>query len=121
MLGTVPNVVGSIRFLSVLDTLGLPRERQRLVLSQNYSRFAGNLTPHDIEQRLGRPIDYVFPYTKGLMGAMNTGRPYILRSIRFFGFGREMSALVDEIEEHRPEGPEEARLPEQALAHKANS
>ena len=99
MQGTVPNVVGSIRFLSVLDALGLPRERQRLVLNQNYSRFTGNLTPNDIQQRLNRPIDYLFPYTKGLMAAMNTGNPYILKSWRFFGFGREMSALVDEIEE----------------------
>ncbi len=122
MQGTVPNVVGAIRFLSVLDTLGLPRERQRLVLSQNYSRFAGNLTPRDIEQRLGRPLDYVFPYTKGLMTAMNTGSPYILKSMRFFGFGREMSALVDEIEETGPGGGvEEPRLGEQALAQKANS
>jgi pilus assembly protein CpaE len=99
MQGTVPAVVGGVRFLAVLDALGLPRERQRLVLSQTYSRFAGSLTPGDIAQRLNRPLDYVFPYTKGLMAAMNTGRPYILKSMRFFGFGREMTALVDEIEE----------------------
>src|SRR5205085_211963 len=52
--GTVPNVVGAVRFLSVLDALHVPRERQRVILNQNYARFAGNLTPGDIEQRLGR-------------------------------------------------------------------
>ena len=101
MQGTVPNVVGSVRFLQVLDSLGLPRERQRLVLNQNYPRFAGSLTPDDIQQRLARELDYVFSYQKRLLVAMNTGRPYILKSTRLFGFGREMSALVDEIEATR--------------------
>jgi pilus assembly protein CpaE len=96
--GTVPNVVGMARLLSVLDALGLPRERQRLVLNQNFARFAGSLTPGDIQQRLGRELDYVFPYTTRLLAAMNTGQPYILKSWRFFGFGKEMSALVDEVE-----------------------
>ena len=95
--GAVPNVVGIIRLLSVLDALGLPPERQRLVLNQNYPRFAGSLTTEDIERRLGRPLDYVFPYQRRHLVAMNTGTPYILKSMRFFGFGREMSALVDDV------------------------
>ncbi len=99
--GTVPNVVGAVKFLSILDALALPHERQRVVLNQNYSRFAGNLAPADIQRRLDRPLDYVFPFTKKMLIAMNTGRPYILKSIRMFGFGREMSALVDEIEAYR--------------------
>ena len=99
--GTVPNVVGCVKFLSVLDALNLPRERQRVVLNQNYKGFAGNLTPADIQKRLGRELDYVFPYQKGIFVSMNSGQPYILKSMRFFGFGREMSALVDEIETFR--------------------
>lgn len=99
--GTVPTVIGAVRFLAVLDSLKLPRERTRLVLNQNYPGFAGSLSPADIEKRLGREIDYVFPYQKKLLVAMNTGRPYILSSMRFYGFGREMSALTDEIEAAR--------------------
>jgi pilus assembly protein CpaE len=122
MQGTVPNVVGAVRLLSVLDALGVPRERQRLVLNQNYSRFAGNLTPGDIQQRLGRELDYAFPYQKRLLVAANTGRPYILKSMRFFGFGREMSALVDEIEALRQESPEDAAASQgQPLAERATS
>jgi pilus assembly protein CpaE len=122
MQGTVPNVVGAVRLLSVLDALGVPRERQRLVLNQNYSRFAGNLTPGDIQQRLGRELDYAFPYQKRLLVAANTGRPYILKSMRFFGFGREMSALVDEIEALRQESPEDAAVAQgQSLAERATS
>ena len=103
MQGTVPTLVGASRFLSVLDAVGLVNERQRLVLNQSYARFMGNLSPADIQKRLGRPLDYVFPYQKRLLSAMNTGRPYILNCTRLFGFGREMSALVDEIEANREE------------------
>jgi pilus assembly protein CpaE len=99
--GTVPTLVGAARFVSVLDAVGLPLERQRLVLNRNYPGFMGNLSPADIQQRLGRPLDYVFPYQKRILSSMNTGRPYILKSMRFFGFGKEMSALVDEIEATR--------------------
>jgi pilus assembly protein CpaE len=123
MQGTVPNVVGSVRFLSVLDALGLPAERQRLVLNQNHSRFAGNLRPEDIEKRLGRPLDYVFPYQKRVLISMNTGNPYILKSMRFWGFGREMSALVDETEALRQARPAESEItpPPLPIAEKAAS
>jgi len=115
--GTVPNVVGAVRYLSVLDGLGVPHERQRLILNQNYARFSGSLTPGDIQQRLGRTIDYVFPYQKRLLVAMNTGQPYILKSMRMFGFGKEMSALVDEVEATRIQlGEEGAAGPQSAVA-----
>ena len=108
--GTVPTLVGAARFLSVLDAVGLPRERQRLVLNRNYASFMGDLSPTDIQQRLGRPLDYVFPYQKRLLASMNTGRPYILNSMRFFGFGKEMSALVDDIEVTREAKREETGI-----------
>ena len=100
--GTVPTVVGMVRFLSVLDSLGLPHDRQRIVLNQNFPSFSGNLTATDIQKRLGREIDYAFGHQKQLLVAMNTGSPYILKSLRFWGFGREMSAMVDEIESIHP-------------------
>lgn len=118
--GTVPNVVGALKFLSVLDRLGVPHERQRVLLNQNYAGFAGNLTPGDIERRLGREIDYAFPYQKKLMESMNTGRPYILKSMRFFGFGRQMTGLVDDIENVREAGRSQIALPDSAIAEKAS-
>lgn len=119
--GTVPSVVGMVKFLSVLDALNLPRERQRVVLNQNYKRFAGNLTPADIQQRLGRTLDYAFPYQKATLVAMNTGRPYILKSMRFWGFGREMKALTEEIEAARESRPaREAAASLKAAAEEAN-
>ena len=121
MQGTVPSVVGGVRFVSVIDALALPPERRRLVLNQNYSRFAGSLAASDIQQRLGQPLDYVFPFSKRLMVSMNTGSPHILKAMRFFGWGREMSALVDEIEASREKTSDESGIAaaEPALARKA--
>jgi pilus assembly protein CpaE len=94
---TAPNIVGMARFLPLLEGLGLPKDRQRLVLNQNFKNFAGNLTVADVEERIGRQIDYLLPYQKRLMTAMNTGRPYILRCSRWWGFGRAISELIHDI------------------------
>jgi len=117
--GTAPSLVGAMRFLPVLDGIGFPRERERIVLNRNYKSFPGNLTQLDIEDRLGRPIDYTFPYAKQLLMAGNTGEPYILRGNRWFGFGRAMAGMVNEIESGsairaevaEPEGPDVPDVP----------
>lgn len=97
MQGTAPNVVGTARLLPVLKGLGFAEERQRLVLNQNYRNFSGNLRPVDIGRRLARELDFIFPYQKGLLVAANAGEPFILHTHRYFGFGREMEMLVDDI------------------------
>ncbi len=102
--GTVPNVVGAARLLPVLDSIGLARERTRVIVNQNYASFSGDLALGDVERRLGRPIDYAIPYHKRLMPAMNTGSPYILRSTKWFGFGRAIKELATEIEGIPAEG-----------------
>lgn len=97
MQGTAPSVVGMVKFLPMLKGLGFGEERQRLVLNHNYRNFSGNLKPADIEGRLDRELDYVFPYRKGVLIAANAGEPYIFHTHRYFGFGREMETLVDDI------------------------
>lgn len=97
MQGTAPNVVGTARLLPVLKGLGFAEERQRLVLNQSYRNFSGNLRLADIGHRLARELDFIFPYQKGLLVAANAGEPFILHTHRYFGFGREMEMLVDDI------------------------
>ena len=99
--GTGPNVVGMAKLLPILENLGIQEDRLRLILNQNYRNFVGNLTPADIEQRLGRGLDYVFPYQKKHMVSLNAGSPYILSGPRFFGFGRMLAELVRDIEQMR--------------------
>ena len=96
--GTAPSVAGAARLLPVLEGLGVPADRQRVVLNNNHKRFLGNLTPVDIERRLERPLDYVVPYDKQVLVSMNTGSPYITRAPRWRGFARVVGRMVDSLE-----------------------
>ncbi|HLJ19639.1 MAG TPA: AAA family ATPase, partial [Stellaceae bacterium] len=94
----VPTVLGAAKLIAVLDSLGLRRERLRVILNR-YSRFAGNLPPADVAARLNRDVDHVFPYEKQLLVASNLGKPYILNSRRWFNpFARAVDEVVTDIE-----------------------
>jgi pilus assembly protein CpaE len=94
----VPNVIGAARLLPVLEHVGLPRDRTRIVLNNNFEKVAGGLTKADVEQRLERKVDYVVAYQKRLVLALNTGRPYVLGATKLWGFGRSIKRIVDEIQ-----------------------
>ncbi|MBN8732690.1 MAG: AAA family ATPase [Acidobacteria bacterium] len=97
--GIAGSFAGALKLLPVLEAINFPRERQRLVLNRNYARFAGHLDQRDMEERLGRAIDFTFPYRKGILAAANAGRPYILGATRWFGYGHAMAAMVSDIED----------------------
>ncbi|GJL55150.1 MAG: chromosome partitioning protein [Nitrospirales bacterium] len=98
MQGTAPNVIATSKFLPILEGLGLAREKQRLVLNQNYRSFTGNLSPADIEERLTRRFDGIFPYQTGILAAANAGVPYGLGRTNQSGFSRSLATLSAEIE-----------------------
>ncbi|MGB0910721.1 MAG: AAA family ATPase [Nitrospirales bacterium] len=98
MQGTAPNVIATSKLLPIIDGLGIPKEKQRLILNQNYPSFTGNLSPSDIEERLHRQIDYFFPYEKKLLAAANAGEPFSLGRLHRFGFSRSLIKLLSEIE-----------------------
>ena len=79
----VPTILGAVQLMAVLDGLGLPRDRQRVVLNR-YSTFGGNIKPEGVALRLGRAVDHVIPYEKKLLIAANVGIPYVLTAGRFF-------------------------------------
>ncbi len=113
---TVPNVIGAARLLPVIQHLGFPRERTRIVLNNNFERAPGGLTLPDVEARLDAEVDFVIPYQKKLITALNTGRPYILHGTQLFGFGKSIKRLVDELmtavpNEATDDAPEEAPAP----------
>jgi pilus assembly protein CpaE len=96
--GMAPAVAGVARLLPVLEGLGVPAPRQRLVLNYNYKPFLGNLQPSDIANRLQRTIDYVVPYEGRVLASMNTGTPHILRSRRWERFGRTVNRIIDDLD-----------------------
>ena len=95
--GIAPSVAGIARLLPVLEGLGVPQSRQRLVLNYNYKPFLGNLQPADIANRLQRTIEYVIPYEGRVLSSMNTGSPHILHSRRWERFGRAVNGIVDDM------------------------
>jgi pilus assembly protein CpaE len=96
--GTAPSVAGAARLLPILDGLGFPASRQRIILNYNYKDFFGNLTAADIAERLGRHIDHVLHYERRVLVSMNTGSPHILHSARWQRFGRTIRGIVDVID-----------------------
>jgi pilus assembly protein CpaE len=96
--GLAPAVAGIARLLPVLEGLGLPASRQRLILNYNYKPFLGNLQPSDIANRLQRMLDYVVPYEGRVLASMNTGSPHILHTRRWERFGRTLNHLVDDLD-----------------------
>lgn len=94
---TVPNVLGAARLLPVIEHLGFPKERTRIVLNNNFEKAPGGLTLEDVEARLDADVDHIIPYQKRLITALNTGRPYILHGTQLFGFGKAVKRLVDEL------------------------
>jgi pilus assembly protein CpaE len=104
MQGMAPAVAGIARLLPVLEGLGLPASRQRLVLNYNYKPFLGNLQPTDIANRLQRTIDYVIPYESAVLPSMNSGSPHILHSRRWERFGRAVNGLIGDLDAWNVEG-----------------
>jgi pilus assembly protein CpaE len=118
--GMAPAVAGIARLLPVLEGLGLPPSRQRLVLNYNYKPFLGNLQPSDIANRLQRSLDYVVPYERGVLTSMNTGSPHILHSRRWERFGRVVNRVVEDLDVWAVDGGKEA-APSPAAPHRATS
>ncbi len=100
---TVPSVVGTSHFIEVLKRVGVGDDRQRIVLNYTMPKAPAALRVSDVEERLNRDIEHVFPFQKKLLTALNTGRPYALSCGRRFGFGKSLARIVDEIEA-APEG-----------------
>lgn len=94
----VPTVLGLAKLVQLLDNLGFPPDRQRIILNR-FTNSSGNLKAADVAERLGREVDHVLPFQSQVIVAANLGRPYILGARRFFsGFARGIDRIVGEIE-----------------------
>jgi len=102
----VPTVVGAAKMLEVLDSIGYPRERLRVVVNRMTS-IAGGLSAEDVGARLGNTIHTALPYDKKVIAAANIGRPFVMQAQGFLGnwnrFGRRLNALVRDVEHLQPD------------------
>lgn len=98
----VPTVLGAAKLLKLLDSLGVPQAKQRVIVNC-FSHFAGNLPVADVAARLGRKVDYVVPYQKKVLIAGNVGQPYIFQAGRYFdSWGRSVRQIIADLETYQP-------------------
>lgn len=96
----VPTVLGAVKLVELIDRLGFPASRQRVVLNR-FNSFGG-LRPADVAERLKRPIDFIVPYQKRLVAAANLGEPYVLKASSWWGFGKAILAIIDDMSRVQP-------------------
>lgn len=111
----VPTLLGAVKLVEVLRGLGLPKTRQRIVLNR-YTTLPGSVKPADVASRLGHDVDHVIPFDKRVIVAANTGEPYVLRAGRFFGCGRHLRRLVEDIDAMKEAPPLSPVLPQDDAA-----
>ncbi|MEM7516280.1 MAG: AAA family ATPase [Planctomycetota bacterium] len=93
----VPAILGTADLLSVLDRLGVPGDRVRVVLNHCHSSFRGRLRPVDVATRIGHDIEFSLPFSKQVLTSTNSGEPYILRAPGWRGFGKAVRAIERDI------------------------
>ncbi len=93
----VPTLEGTARMLEVLDELGFPESRRRLVLNR-YSAFVGNIRSDEVERRMKFKIDHIVPYEKKVLVAANMGSPFILQPGLHSRFRKAIHRIADDIE-----------------------
>jgi len=94
----VPTVLGMEKFLKLLQSVGYPIEKQRVVVNR-FSRRNGSLPLADASDRLNRNIDLVVPYDQGMVTAANLGRPFISGWHPLSRAARSLQKLVLDVEQ----------------------
>ncbi len=98
--GVVPTVLGCAQLIELLNQLKYSPLKQRVVLNR-HSAFAGNLSPDLVEERLGRGVNYIVPYTRETLIAMNIGKPLIVEHRNSIPVKQWTHKLVDRLVEAR--------------------
>ncbi|MAR12097.1 MAG: chromosome partitioning protein [Blastopirellula sp.] len=92
----VPTLLGAVRMVDVLDRIGVPEEKQSIVLNR-FTSIAGSLSAEDVANRLQRPIDHVVPFEKRIITSANTGDPFVMQNLRFNKARRAIDELVGRV------------------------
>ncbi|PQO38044.1 CpaE family protein [Blastopirellula marina] len=92
----VPTLLGTAKLIELLDKFSYPVDQTEIILNRQ-QRVAGSLHAQDIARRLGRDIDWIFPYDRNVISAANTGQPLAMTTRGYFGFGRELKRLIKEV------------------------
>lgn len=102
----VPTVLGLMQLMELLDEVGFPAERRRIVVNR-FLRVTGNPTLDDIRRTLRHPVDHMLPFDKRAVTAANLGRPFALSRRRWSGLEKGLREIVSEIEQLPTRAPQQ--------------
>lgn len=94
----VPAVRGVASYLSLIERLGVPRERVRLVLNGVQRPFPGALNAGSLEERLGRPIDVQVPHSRRFLVSNDSGRVMVQGAPGWSRPKRAISRIAKDLE-----------------------
>lgn len=97
MDNVLPTVQSVSVLLTLLDGLGYPADRQRIVLNR-YSTTAGNPSAAAVADRLDRDVDHLIKHDRRVIAAANTGRPFALSAGFLRQADRAITALIRDVE-----------------------
>lgn len=98
MDNVVPTLLGIEKFLKLLDSIGFPQAKQRMVLNR-YSRSGAAPLATDAALRLDRDIDVVIPLDRNIVTSANLGQPFLLCKYWFSRATRPLRKLVRDAEQ----------------------
>ena len=101
----VENVVPTLQvvrgYFGLLEQVGFPQDRQRLILNR-YARRGTCPDRASVERYLDRQLDYLIPWESGIVQAANIGQPFILGWHPFSRAVRALRGVADDIERAHP-------------------
>ncbi|MEM9799946.1 MAG: AAA family ATPase [Planctomycetota bacterium] len=100
----VPTVGGTAELLGVLRRLGVDDARVRVVLNRTHPGRRARVAAADVAARLDHDVDFVVPYSRGVLAATGLGRPPAQSVGRHFGWGRAVDRIAREAAEWKDEG-----------------
>lgn len=112
----VPNVIGIRALFGVLDQVGVPISRQRVLVNDTHPAFAGKLSPTDVAAHLERDVEAVFPFDRRVLSAYDVGRPVATSGVRWLGFARAMARFSRDLDEWLANGHEDTDATAEAEA-----
>lgn len=104
----LPTVVGLRGLFTVLEQVGIPVARQRVLVNDTHPSFAGKLTATDVANHLKRDIEAIFPFDKRVLAAYDIGRPISAAGTRWLGFGRAIHRFAASLDEWLATSPSDS-------------
>lgn len=91
----VPTLTGTAAMLKTLDQLDISRRRRTLVINR-FAKCGGSLSPDEVADQLGEPVESVIRHDRRVIEAANLGRP-VIETRSWWGVAPSMRKLANDL------------------------